>query len=133
MIDIENQVFTRIAQALRASFPGIIVKGEQDLSPAQFPTVTIDEIDNYAYRRTQDTGTLENHSAVVYEVNVYSNKAVGKKTESKSIFQIIDQQFERMGFTRQMKRPISLDDTTKYRMIGRYSALVGKDHKVYRR
>jgi hypothetical protein len=70
----------------------------------------------------------------MYEVNVYSNKTIGKKSECKEIAAIIDEQMLALGFARTMLQPIpNLDDATIYRMVGRYSAIISKDKLLFRR
>ena len=134
MIDIENEVFNRIATRLREEFNPISVYGEYIKSPAVFPAVIIEERGNSAYERTQDSGSVENHARLMYEVNVYSNKQSGKKSECKSIFKMIDEEFASMGFTRILKEPIpNIEDATIYRMVGRYTAVVSTDKVIYRR
>ena len=134
MIDIENEVFTRIATRLRNEFNPISVYGEYVKSPASFPAVCIEEKANSVYQRTQDSANVENHALVMYEVNVYSNKKTGKKSQCKEIFKIIDNEFQKLGFTRTLKEPIpNLENGTIYRMIGRYTAVVSADERIYRR
>jgi predicted ATPase len=134
MIDIENQIFGKISTALRAEFDPIFVSGELVKAPATFPAVYIEEKVNSAYQRTQDSGSLENHVSLMYEINVYSNKQVGKKSECKAIFAVIDNEFQKMGFTRIMKEPVAnLEDGTIYRMIGRYTAVVSVGGIIFRR
>jgi len=134
MIDIENQIFGKISTALRAEFNPIFVSGELVKAPATFPAVYIEEKANSAYQRTQDSGSLENHVSLMYEINVYSNKQVGKKSECKAIFAVIDNEFQKIGFTRIMKEPVAnLEDGTIYRMIGRYTAVVAVGGTIYRR
>lgn len=133
MIDLENELYTVIASSLRSQYPGIFVSGETVLAPAQFPCVSIEETDNYSYRNSQDSGSNENHANLMYEINVYTNKAQGKKSECKTIFNTVDEIFTNIGFTRTMKRPVSMDDSTKYRLIGRYTATVSKNKTIYRR
>lgn len=134
MIDIESQIFARIANKLREDNPSMYVTGEYVKAPAVFPTVTIEEKANSAYQRTQDSGNLENHASLMYEVNVYSNKQVGKKTECKDLFKVIDNEFKEMGFTRILKEPVpNLENATIYRMIGRYTAVSSADGKIFRR
>lgn len=134
MIDIENEVFNRIATRLREEFNPISVYGEYIKSPAVFPAVIIEERGNNAHERTQDSGSVENHARLMYEVNVYSNKQSGKKSECKSIFKVIDEEFASMGFTRTLKEPISnLEDATIYRMVGRYTAVVAVGGIIFRR
>lgn len=134
MIDIENQIFGKISTALRAEFNPIFVSGELVKAPATFPAVYIEEKANSAYQRTQDSGSLENHVSLMYEINVYSNKQVGKKSECKAMFAVIDNEFQKMGFTRIMKEPVAnLEDGTIYRMIGRYTAVVAVGGIIFRR
>lgn len=134
MIDIENQIFEKISTALRAEFNPIFVSGEPVKAPATFPATYIEERTNSAYQRTQDSGSLENHASLMYEVNVYSNKQTGKKTQCKEIFKIIDNEFQKLGFTRTLKEPVpNLESGTIYRMVGRYTAVVSADERIYRR
>lgn len=134
MIDIENQIFGKISTALRDEFNPIFVSGELVKAPATFPAVYIEEKANSAYQRTQDSGSLENHVSLMYEINVYSNKQVGKKSECKAIFAVIDNEFQKIGFTRIMKEPVAnLEDGTIYRMIGRYTAVVAVGGIIFRR
>lgn len=133
MIDIENEVFTKIATELRSRFSGINVYGEDVRTPSSFPCVSIVEADNYTVKNTQDSGCNENHANLMYEVNVYSNKTSGKKSECKEILSLIDEMLLGMGFTRTMKNPVTMDDATIYRMVSRYSAIVSKNRMIYRR
>jgi hypothetical protein len=133
MIDIESEVFTTIATELRSQFTGINVYGEDVRSPSSFPCVSIVEADNYTVRRTQDSGSNENHANLMYEVNVYSNKTSGKKTECKEIFAVIDEIMLGLGFTRSNKNPVTMDEATIYRIVGRYVAIVSTNQTIYRR
>ena len=134
MIDIENEVFNSIATALRAKHDPISLYGEYVPSPATYPTVFIEELDNYALERTQDSGSLENHASLMYEINVFSNLMVGKKSQAKSIFEDVDEIMAGLGFTRIVKTAIpNLENATIYRMVGRYKAVVSKDKTIFRR
>lgn len=134
MIDIENQVFSRIAARLRENFKGIYVTGEYVKTPSSFPAVSLIEMDNVPLRRTQTSDSVENHAELMYEVNVYSNKAAGKKTECKKIAGVVDEEMAAMGFTRTMLNPIpNMDDATIYRILGRYKAVVSTENVLYRR
>ena len=70
----------------------------------------------------------------MYEINVYSNKAKGKKAECKAIVAVVDSEMMTMGFTRMMLNPIqNMNDATVYRILGRYRAVVSKTNVIYRR
>ena len=134
MIDVEREVFNIITKALREKYPAIYVVGEYVKSPSKFPCVSIIEMDNTAYDRTQTSGSLENHAEVMYEVNIYSNKTSGKKSECKAIASLIDNELAALGFSRSMLQPIpNVDDATIYRMLGRYRGVVSKDKTIFRR
>lgn len=133
MIDIESQVFDTIARSLRISFPGIFVTGEKVAAPKTYPCVSIEEADNYAYSRTQDGSQSENHARLMYEVQVFSNKTNGKKSQCKAIFEAVDSKFSEMGFVRKTKQPVPMDDAKSYQLIGRYEAIASQNQTIYRR
>ena len=134
MIDIENELFTKIATALRSEFSGIFVVGEYVNAPSQFPAVYIIEMDNTVNRAGRDTSGIENFADVMYQVDIFSNKNRGKKSECKAIASVVDEQFASLGFTRSFLNPVpNMDDGTIYRLTGRWIATVSKDNVVYRR
>ena len=134
MIDIENKVFHRVVTKVREQFPNIFMAGEYVRSPSSFPAVSLVEMDNSIRESTIDSGSNENHANVLYEVNVYSNKTTGKKSECKTIISLIDAEMTAMGFVRVTLTPVPNEyDSTIYRMVGRYRAAVSTDHKIYRR
>lgn len=134
MIEIENAVFNTVATKVREVFPDIFIAGEYVKSPPSFPAVSLVEMENVSRVETIDSGSNENHANVMYEVNVYSNKTAGKKTECREILGLIDEEMLTMGFSRSTLTPVpNEDDSTIYRMVGRYRAAVSSDHKIYRR
>ena len=134
MIDIENIVFNTVAEKIREVFPDIFVAGEYVKSPPFFPAVSLVEMDNSTHIETIDSGSNENHANVMYEVNVYSNKTTGKKSECKAIIALIDEEMLAMGFSRSTLTPVpNENDSTIYRMVGRYRAAVSSNNTIYRR
>ena len=134
MINVENEIFDTIANAVRKAYPSVSISGEYIRTPSKFPFVSLIEMSNTAYDRTQSSEGLENHASLMYEVNIYSNKTSGKKSECKAIAALIDNEFATLGFSRTMLQPIpNMDDATIYRMTGRYTAVISKDKKLYRR
>ena len=134
MIDIEKDIFNIVAKAVRNVYPNIYISGEYVKSPPTFPAVSLVEMDNSVYTRTQSSDNVENHADLMYELNVYSNKQSGKKSECKAIASLIDNELATLGFSRTMLQPIpNMDDATIYRMTGRYRAVASNDKKIYRR
>lgn len=131
MIDCENEVYTRIARVLRDKFPGINIAGEYVNAPSSFPHVSITQSDNSVVSE-QMTGSAE-MAQVMFEINIYSNKADGRKTECKAIAKVIDDVMFRMNFKRMALTPIpNMEDATIYRIVARYRAMTDGQY-FYRR
>ena len=131
MIDCENEVYTRIARVLRDKFPGINIAGEYVNAPSSFPHVSITQSDNSVVLE-QMTGSAE-MAQVMFEINIYSNKADGRKTECKSIAKVIDDVMFRMNFKRMALTPIpNMEDATIYRIVARYRVMTDGKY-FYRR
>lgn len=123
MIDVENQIYTPIAEALREAFPGIDTSGEYVKAPSAFPHVSIVEQDNYPTLTNLSTSDSEEYATIMYEVNVYSNKSSGKKAQCRSIMKVIDDLMYRRNFTRISLSPVpNLENATIYRLVARYRA-----------
>lgn len=134
MIDAELEIFAEISAKVRAKYPKIFMTGEYVSAPSSFPCVSLVEVDNATFRSTQTQNGQENHAAVTYELNVYSNKKTGKKAECKEIAAFIDELLMGRNFTRMLLEPIpNTQDATIYRMLGRYRAVIDKNHTIYRR
>mgnify|MGYP006988828597 CR=1 FL=1 len=134
MIDAEAEIFTVVSTKARAQFPDIFITGEYVSVPPSFPCISLTEIDNAVFTNSQTQEGSECHAAVTYELNVYSNKSKGRKAECKEIAAFVDDILTSMNFTRSMLEPISnQSDVSIYRMTGRYRAVIGKEHIIYRR
>ena len=134
MIDVESDVFTAVAAKVRAQYPKIYMVGEYVKSPSSFPCVSLVEVDNQVYRNTRSSSVTENHAQLMYEVNVYSNRKTGKKTECREIMAVVDEALTALGFTRTLLNPVpNEEDATVYRMVGRYRAIADVNHTIYRR
>jgi len=131
VVDLENDIFDYAAKALRAAHTGIDVAAEYVEMPAKFPHVSIVEADNRILERMR-TNNIENAVAVMYEVNVYSNKASGKKSEAKAIANTLDDVLSGIGFTRTFREQVpNLMDATIYRIVCRYEAVIDKNFVIY--
>ena len=135
MINIESEVFSTVATALRDEITGIFVSGEAIAAPSSFPAVTLVEQDNSTYQRSLDSSGSEKHAVVMYEANAYSNLGSGKKKQTRAIMAIIDDEMQGMGFVRIGSSPAEVPnaDKTIYRMVARYKATISKDKVIYRR
>lgn len=130
MTQIENEIYTELRAILIAAFPGIFVTGEYTPTPDKFPCVFIEEADNYTV--SLDGSNKGEVSAVMYEINAFSNLQNGRKSEVKKIIKTIDDFMTLRGFMRRSCMPTPNMDTTVYRMTARYEASVYNE-TIYRR
>lgn len=133
MNNIENDVFTLVATALRTEYgtDALFITGEYTPTPPKFPCVYIHEADNF--NNGFDGCNHEIVTAVTYEVEVYSNKQNGKKAEAKAIMQTANSELTALGFRRELLQQIpNMSDATIFRLLARYSANV-INNTIYRR
>ena len=133
MIDYENEVLTRVANDLSSSFPSCTFLGTEQYYPATFPCATGEEADNYTNVASEDSGSNDNNANVMYEFNVYSNKRVGKKAEARAIAAVICNTMSVLGFTRTTLRPFNDNNGSLYRIVMRFTGVIGKNGNIYRR
>ena len=132
MIDIESLVFAPLSSAIKTEYENAIVTGEYVREPAGFPHISIVEADNYIPTALLDSADTERFAQLMYEVNIYSNKVKGKKSEARAILQIVDTIMYSLNFTRTVMTPVpNLEDASIYRLTARYSAVTDGE-KIYR-
>ena len=123
MIDIENEVFTAVATALRADFPRITVSSTYVHAPKSFPHVSVVEQDNFPTPERMTNGPEETFATVMYEVNVYSDKATGKKGHCRKMMMVIDRVLYGLNFKRLNMNPVpNMEDANIYSLTARYRA-----------
>ena len=131
MIDLENDIYDHVASAIESAHPACDVSGEYTDTPASFPSVTIVEADNRVLTRMR-TEQIENAVQSMFEVNIYSNKSRGRKSEAKAIADTVDSAFAGIGYTRTFREQIpNLKDATIYRIVCRYQAVIDKNLMIY--
>ena len=134
MIDFENVILTTVRTNLLQEFPKVEVTSTFERNPSHFPTVSVVEADNTTDPRTVDSGSKENRVRVMYEVQVWTNNAAGKKQQGKKIFKSVSDTLVSLGLYRTMSRPfMGVDDDAVYRHIGRFTGFISTDGKVYGR
>nr|DAH49200.1 MAG TPA: hypothetical protein [Caudoviricetes sp.] len=80
-----------------------------------------------------DSSDREKFSTLMYEVNVYSDKAGSKKSVCREIMGVIDEMLYKRNFTRISLSPVpNMENGTIYRLVARYRAETDGG-KIYRR
>ena len=129
MIDIFNEVYTIIKSVLPTN---VKMSSVYTNSPSEYPFVSVEEINNATVRQSIDGCKNENFAELDYEINIYT-KGDSKKSLGNSLLVAIDDKLNELGFIRTTKNSFQDTNETIYRIIVRYTAIVSKDHKIYRR
>ena len=134
MIDFENEIFTAVASAVRATHSGTSIKSEYIRSPASFPMVSLSEIDNVNVDSLIDSSHEEKYAGLGYRLQVFSNKEGGKKAEAKAIFKTADDILCGMGFRRRTYSTTpEIYNSTIYSIMATYEAIADTNGVLYRR
>ena len=134
MIDVLNEIFSTVADAVRSEHMGTTVTGEYTRKPSSFPTVTLDEVENVTVDRLEDSSVAEHYSGLGYRLQVFSNKQSGKKAEARAIFLTADAQLRRMGFRRiTYTTTPEIYESTIYSITATYEAVVDVNGVLYKR
>ena len=86
----------------------------------------------YASQRTGDIFVMMLCEMMGWDPD-YRYKILGKKNKAKEIMAVVNDLLINAGFSRVSQNSLSLDNGTKFRLIARYRAYVGKDNIIYRR
>lgn len=134
MIDYQNEIFTEVATAVRATHEGTTITGEYTRSPSKFPAVTLDETENVSVEELIDSSHEDKFSAITYRLQVFSNKTNGKKAEARLIFATADKVMLGLGFRRiTYTTTPEIYDSTIYSITATYDAIVDADGVIYKR
>jgi len=133
VIDAEARIFSEAKAALTAAFPTIFVTGEKVSAPPSFPAVSIVEISNSSYTRSQTEESKEHHASVAYEIECFSDLKTGRKSQCRAIAGVADAVMLGLNFTRNMLSPVGNAQADIARYVGRYTAVISEDGMLYRR
>ena len=134
MIDVNNEVFTNVATAVRNNHIATTVIGEYTRKPSKFPAVTLDETSNVMVDWLEDSSNEEQFAGVTYRLQVFSNKENGKRVEARAIFATADAEMRRMGFRRVTYTTTpEIYDSTVYEISSTYEGVVSASGYVYKR
>ena len=119
MINVENRVLTNVKTYI--SDVCQTVQNDSAKSPASFPAVSVEQIDNPD--TAVDLENAENAVVSMIEIQSFSNKNI---TEAKTIINKACDGMRIMGYVRQYgpKRVQNAADTNIFRMVARFCRIV---------
>ena len=117
----DNQVYTYIANSIRAKHTGIYVTSSRVYQKAEFPCVSIVCIDGTPISETIDC--TETNRRSTFEVNVYSNTTL---SDAKQIAEDIKSAFRECGYRCRVHTQLeNVNDLTIKRYVGSYTRVIG--------
>ena len=125
MITVENRVLTNVKTYI--SDVCQTVQNDSAKSPASFPAVSVEQIDNPD--TAVDLENAENAVVSMIEIQSFSNKNI---TEAKTIINKACGGMRIMGYVRQYgpKRVQNAADTNIYRMVARFRRIVSSVDEI---
>lgn len=134
MLNFMNEIFTAVATDVRKAHSGTTVTGEYTRKPSKFPCVTLDEIENIVIDTLEDSSGEEKFAGLGYRLQVFSNKASGKKAEARAIFATADARLRSLGLRRKTYTSTpEIYDSTIYSINATYEAIVDANGTMYKR
>lgn len=131
MIDFSNEIFNTVATNLRSLYKGIQVVGEYVETPAKFPTVTVDEVQNLPVHL--DSATTNKYARVVYRSQIFCNTESGKRQQAREIFDSLDRILMDMGlFMKSYTTTPAIYNSEVYCITATHEGVIGVDGTVYR-
>lgn len=131
MIDVSNEIFTALANAVRAEHNPVTVIGENVRVPNQFPCVTIDETNNVSSRR--DTSDTEPFAEVTYRVQVFCT-GEGKRSQARKIFKTVSDACWGLNLIRKTYTTMpDVYNSSIYQITATFEAEVRRDGMIFRR
>lgn len=130
MIDYSNEIFNTVAKDLRSLYSGVQVVGEYVETPAKFPTVTIDEIQNVPVHL--DSSKKNKYAKVVYRSQVFCN-GNGKRKKAREIYDSLDQILMGMGLVAKTYTTTpAIYNSEIYCITVTHEGVIGADGTIYR-
>lgn len=130
MIDYSNEIFNAVAVNLRSLYSDIRVVGEYVETPAKFPTVTLDEIQNIPVHL--DSAPENKYARVVYRSQIFCN-GNGKRSKAREIFDSLDRELMKLGlYVKSYTTTPVIYNAEVYSITATHEGVIGADGTVYR-
>lgn len=134
MFEIQKEIYTKVANAVLASYPTCRITNAVIYAPSAFPCVAIVLSDDGTRYDMRDSSNTDNFRDITLTCDVYSNKVDGKKTEAESIMQIVIDNLFSLNFNMVSCKPISnMNNAQNYRITATFTATVDGNGNIYTR
>lgn len=130
MIDYYPEIFTAVAEPVRAQVPGAYVTGTvSSAKETKFPCVAIEEVDNSD--DCIDNGPEAPAARLQLRVTVLSNKIGGRITEARMLLGVVDSILQPLNFRRTaMVTQDGLYNNSAYQIEATYVARINQNGAI---
>lgn len=130
ILNIENKIIDYVQTFFAGRGISVNISSEFDDYPEEFPALMIWQTGSSVYTQSQDDALIPHHWRVTIQLDTFSNKTSGAKSEVKNLMSVADEAMEALKFTLTKS-----DITTNYdRSIVRgrqtYRAIVGEPRTI---
>ena len=138
MIDAETEIYDAVVEYVEDHYPELAGKinwfNDYVQTAEVFPAVTLVERENRTHQQAQTNENVEEMAVLDYEANIYTNTMENRKQDARLIALAIDEAFQHLKFRRRMLSQIpNIGEASIFRMQGRWSVRIDKDHGLSRR
>ena len=106
MVNIENEIYSIIAEALRREFPGIYVTGrEQTGAPETLPCAYLAQVDIFTPKKLIDSSGREKFVDITFKADVFSNLAGQQKAQCRAMMALISDMLFALYLRREADKP----------------------------
>lgn len=120
-----NEVYTKARAAAISAASNAFVTSTYTPTPSKFPAVFIREVGEYTPTRYISLSSAENVKEMTLEVQIFSNKKSGAKTEVDTIFRSVESALKAQYFYLVSSAPVENVDSTVYRHAARFRRTIG--------
>lgn len=119
-----HYIYNYIEEAVNLQDRPVYCASRYEIVPPSFPAAYLSEIDRLD-RGAVNLKRTDKMKFITWEAQVFSNLTVGAVDEAHEIMDDIDDAMAHLGFTQTYCMPIENADPTIYRLVGRWTRLLG--------
>lgn len=129
-----REIYTITANRVLAEYQDCRILNAFVYVPPAFPCMCMVLSDDGTNTSTRDSSKQDKFRDITVTVDVYSNKAEGKKAEAEDIMQIVIDTLYPLNFEMTSCKPTSnTNNASQYRLTATFVATIDKNNTIYTR
>lgn len=119
-----NEVYSKVRTAVLAVSANAFVTSTYTPTPSKFPAVFVREVGRFTPIQYISLNNTENVKELTLEIQVYSNKTSGAKTEADTIMSAAESALKAQYFYEVSASPAENADASVYRTVARFRRII---------